>query len=216
MVGDTSFGVSANYLEFIERYGKAVIITPMDALELPDVDMLIAPGGSDLSPSSYGAKPSYRTQKPNIYLEYFDSEILPRYIEQGTPVFGICRGMQRLWAMYGGAICQHNGWHKQSESHKPWEQCHELEFTEPFKDYRKLINKVTSRHHQCADATIPEMIPPELEVIAYAKEGNQALTSVVEIFRHRTLKIFGVQFHPEDHDGSDQLSPMVIEEFLNI
>lgn len=212
MTGDTTFGVGVSYLEFICKFGEPVIITPLDSQNPPEVDMVLAPGGADILPTSYGARPSFRTNKPNVMLEHFDAATLPKYIENETPIFAVCRSMQKIWTMYGGQLEQHNGWHDQSKHQ--FDQCHELSFTDGFKDYSKLIKKVTSRHHQCADASV--YIPDELEVIAYAKESNQACEEIVEIFRHKTLPIFGVQFHPEDHCGDDELSPQIIEEFLGI
>lgn len=211
---DNSFGVGISYLEFIYKFGVPVIITPIDSDQPPEVDMVLCPGGSDLLPSSYGAMPGFRTQKPNIALEHFDDKILPKYIENKTPIFAICRGMQRIWAIYGGRIEQNNTWHEQSAKY-PQEQVHELHFSQPFFQYSKMIGKVTSRHHQCADASYG--VPDELEVIAYAKaENNKYYAQIVEIFKHKTLPIFGVQFHPEDHDATDRLSTTIIKEFLNI
>lgn len=213
IVGDTSIGVGISYLEFISRFGKPVIITPKDTEDPPEVDMILSPGGPDVLPTRYGAMPGFRTQKPNIFLEHFDATILPQYIERKTPVFAICRGFQAIWAMYGGHIQQHNSWHDQSKSQT--DQCHKLSFTPDYQDYKKLIDKVTSRHHQCADASVG--VPDELDVVAYAGTSDgKGFLSVVEIFKHKELPIFGVQFHPEDHDYSDQLCPQIIREYLNI
>lgn len=211
--GDHSFGAGISYLEFIYKFGRPLILTPIDSENPPEVDMVLAPGGADILPTSYDAVPGFRTNSTNIFLEHFEAKILPQYIERKTPVFAICRSMQKIWAMYGGHIEQNNNWHDQSKGQ--YDQCHELYFTDQYKDYSKFIKKVTSRHHQCADASLP--IPNELEVIAYADAGfDKYYPSVVEIFKHKELPIFGVQFHPEDHDNSDELSSIIIKEFLGI
>lgn len=207
------FGVASNYLKFIERFGLAVILTPKDVLDLPEIDLLISPGGSDVLPTNYDAVPDYLTQKSNPILEHFDQEILPRYIENEVPVFGICRGMQQIWGRYGGHIDQNNDWHEQSSKY-PQEQVHELYFKPEYFDYSKLIDKVTSRHHQCAVSSEPFGVPDELDVIAVAKQGKYHFDNIVEIFKHKELPIFGVQFHPEDHDYTDKLSSTIIKEFL--
>jgi putative glutamine amidotransferase len=213
--GENSFGIGLSYADFISKFGKPVILTPLDSEDLPEVDMILAPGGADILPTSYGAVPSFRTNPSNIFLEHFDTNILPQYIERKTPIFAICRSMQRIWTMYGGQINQHNDWHTQSKH--PSEQCHELSFAPEFSDLGKKIQKVTSRHHQCADSSIST--PDDLEVIACARAGNSNkdwYRSIVEIFKHKTLPITGVQFHPEDHDGTDQLCPMIIREYLGL
>ncbi len=211
MTGDNSFGVGVSYIEFIYKFGTPVILTPKNYLDLPEVDLIIAPGGADILPTSYGEMPGFKTQKSNTVLEHFDAKILPQYIGRKTPVFAICRGMQRIWAMYGGKIDQHNSWHEQSKH--PHDQCHELSFTKDYQHLNKDVSKVTSRHHQCVDAS--EFVPDELEVIAYAGAHNKYYPNIVEIFKHKTLPIIGVQFHPEDHDSSDVLSIKLIEELLN-
>lgn len=213
MTGEHSFGVSASYIAFIHKFGKPVFITPYDVEDPPEVDMVLAPGGADILPSTYDAVPGFDTLKPNVMLEHFDAKILPQYIKKETPIFGICRGMQRIWVHYGGQLEQHNAWHDQSKNQ--FDQCHELWFPPEFQHYNKMIKKVTSRHHQCADASV--YVPDELEVIAYAKETNSTYwEEIVEIFRHKTLPIFCVQFHPEDHDYTDKLCSSIISEFLNI
>lgn len=214
VVGDTTFGVKFSYLEFIQKFGIARILTPMDSENPPEVDMIITPGGTDVSPVSYGAVPGFRTQRSNPWLEHFDNNILPEYIERETPVFAICRGAQQIWAKYGGHIDQHNGWHEQSKHDT--DRCHELYFKAGYHQYSKLIDKVTSRHHQCMDSSEPYGVPDELNVIAYAKVGNDGAKQVVEVFEHKERQIFGVQFHPEDHNGSDTLCSKIINEYLNI
>lgn len=214
--GDNSFGVGVSYIRFISKFGDPVIITPDQYDDIPDVDLLILPGGRDILPSTYGAIPSFDTDPPNIYLEHFDKTMLPQYLERETPIFSICRGSQRLWTHFGGNLIQHNNWHEQSKY--PTHQCHELEFTKEFSYFEKMIGKVNSRHHQTMDASI--YVPDELEVIAYSREEGHdkkmfTSTSIVEMFKHRTLPIFGVQFHPEDHFYGDDLCPSIINSLLD-
>lgn len=216
ILGDATFGVSKSYLHFISQFGKPLILTPDHDIE--EVDMLLLPGGKDISPGTYGARPSYWTGEPNMMLEWFDAQRLPGYIEENIPVLGICRGAQRLWAFYGGEIDQHNDWHAQSKSGEPWDQCHGLAYTADFRaEYKSLLTKVNSRHHQTMDAR--NGVPEELEVVAFAqataKEGKERwFPSIVEIFKHKERPIFGIQGHPEDMI-QDDLTPMIINSFLN-
>jgi putative glutamine amidotransferase len=214
--GDNSFGIGISYLQFITKFGAVpVFITPENVENPPTVDLLLLPGGADLLPSTYGAKPGYRTLPPNIFLEYFDAHILPKYIDNKTPIFAVCRGAQRIWTMFGGLLDQDNSRHAQSKHQ--YDQCHELYFTKDYSNWSTKIKKVTSRHHQCCNASNPDTIPEELDVIAFAEASyNKPDTSVVEIFCHKTLAITGVQFHPEDHDGTDQLSSLIIKNYLDI
>lgn len=210
-LGENSFGVGISYLEFISSFGKPVIIMPQDVVDPPEVDLLILPGGPDILPSNYDNSPSFRTGQPSVMLEHFDKHIFPQYLKNETPIFGICRGMQLIWKYFGGDLIQHDPYHKQSNHQS--DQCHELVFADNIsKEFQKSISKVTSRHHQTCSSSY--RTPDELNVIAWSKEGNSADTDVVEIIQHKYLPIFGVQFHPEDHDMTDQLSPFIIRQYL--
>src|SRR6266487_3352409 len=88
--------------------GRAVLTTP----DAPDVDVLegldaiIFTGGSDVDPALYG-----ETAHPTAYLkpERDAAEVLlmQAAIAADLPVLGICRGMQLMTVVYGGALHQH-------------------------------------------------------------------------------------------------------------
>lgn len=92
VIGDTTFGVKKAYLDFIAQFGKPVILAPGN-YELEQIDLLLLPGGADVMPSRYNEFPTFQCGNPNIMLEAFDSIMLPKYIEAGVPVIGICRGI---------------------------------------------------------------------------------------------------------------------------
>jgi len=205
------FGVNVDYINYISKFGIPLIITPEMVDNPPEVDMLYLPGGLDVNPLNYNGIPGYYTQNPNVMLEFFDNKILPKYLSRGTKIFAVCRSAQYLWGFFGNKIEQHNDWHKQS-SYKT-EQSHNLSFTDSFKKYNSLIAKVNSRHHQVMLNS--EVIYGDLEVVAVAKEDKQVYDDIVEIWKSKNGQIFATQFHPENHDDTDELCPMIINEFLN-
>lgn len=212
-IGSGMFGVTQPYAEFISRFGNLVILSPNDDIR-SDLDMLILPGGADVAPSRYAENISFYTGSSNPHLEYFDEVKLPDYIENKTPIISICRGSQSIWTMFGGTMIQHNPYHVQSDY--PKHEVHELAWSKPeyALTYGQLIGKVNSRHHQSMDGR-EGLIPEGIEVIAYAKEEDGFLNkSIVEIFKHKELPIFGYQGHPEDMPN-DRLTPFIINEFLN-
>lgn len=215
LIGENTFGVAIDYLEFITKYGVPVIITPQDVNNIPDIDLLLCPGGPDILPNKYGHIPSYRINKPSPMLEHFDDNILPQYMERKTPILAVCRGMQFLWTKFGGKLIQHYPYHPQSRVSD--DQCHELIFTKGFEAMDSLVDKVTSRHHQVCSARDKDGIPKDLLIIAYSgdKKKNEYDPDVVEIFKHKSYPMYGVQYHPESHDLSDKLTPMFMDTLLN-
>lgn len=212
--GENTFGVGKNYLTWISKFGAPIILTPHNR-EIENLDLLILPGGADINPWTYGEIPHFNTGTPNVMLEYFDAVMLPQYIESGIPIFAICRGAQKLWTLAGGSLDQHNNWHAQSESGTN-DVAHGLCYTQDYKNWKGLLNKVNSRHHQTMDASgISKGIPDILDVIAYseANKSNSYFPQIVEMFKFKTKEIYGVQFHPEDLP-ENELIPQIINSLL--
>jgi putative glutamine amidotransferase len=187
LVGPNSYGVTISYLDFIKEYmGTDILILLPESPVMP-LDLLLLPGGADINPSRYGEAPSFYTDKPDIFKEYFDTHILPRYIEQGTPIFGICRGMQSLSIHFGARLIQ-NMWHETNKPEDPYEAVHYVTISNDEK--RKV--KVNSRHHQCISGE-REYTSDSLLVLARNTKYNH-----IEAIRIIDKPICGVQWHPED------------------
>jgi anthranilate synthase component 2 len=97
------------------------------------------------------------------------------------PLLGVCLGHQCIGQAFGGEIvaAPHLMHGKTSEIHHDGEGI-----------FAGLANPfVATRYHSLV--VRPDSVPPELEVTATSTDG------VVMGLRHRTLRIEGVQFHPE-------------------
>lgn len=70
-------------------------------------DIILFEGGTDISPSLYGEKPSWRCQFPNKYRDYEEVELFKRGLVAGCSFIGICRGAQLITALLGGKLIQH-------------------------------------------------------------------------------------------------------------
>jgi anthranilate synthase/aminodeoxychorismate synthase-like glutamine amidotransferase len=101
--------------------------------------------------------------------------------EQGTPVLGVCLGLQCIGELYGGEVVRAprvmHGKTSEIRHHG----------TGVFRD---LPNPVTAtRYHSLVVAR--DSVPDVLEVTAESEDG------LVMGLRHREFPIEGVQFHPE-------------------
>lgn len=191
-----------------------IILTPDEPIR-DDLDLLFLPGGLDVNPARQKGQLSLYTGNSNAMLEYFDEISLPGYIENGTPIFGVCRGAQSLYSIFGGKMNQHNYWHTQSSF--PKDECHGLHWMqeEYFQEYDNLVNNVNSRHHQ---TMIYDGDNHEIEVVAVARTdfkngSSEHHLDIVEVFKHSTLPIWGTQYHPEDCP-TDGFTPLIIKNLL--
>lgn len=223
--GENSFGFTKPYGEWIRKFGQLVVLMPDDPIR-EDLDLLILPGGLDVSPSRQsGYNLSLYTGNSNPMLEYFDKHILPEYIQHNTPILGICRGAQSLYTMFGGVMNQHNFTHIQSEH--PKHQVHGLGWIteELHEKYSGKVQMVNSRHHQ---TMIWDQNNPNIEVMAIAREYYNTKTEngksetkytdyadIVEVFKIKDKNIFGVQYHPEDN-VIDNFTPELVLDLLKI
>lgn len=207
-----SFGASLPYLNYFSNFGQVKVLTPDTEID-PTLDLVVLPGGADVDSNDYGEVPGFLNSSVDPYKSYFYKNNLPKYINEGIPVFGICLGMQQLNVFFNGKLVQHGGY--KNSSHRG-ELVEELVLdnglVEPyFNIMRKYgINtkaaiKINSMHHQGVTSTT---ISPELKVLAVSKEAQN-----VEAVIHPTLPIAGVQWHPEEID--DNLAFALITSLLN-
>lgn len=200
--GELSFGVSKSYLHYLNFFGDVRILTPKIGID-EDLDLVIMPGGRDTLPTNYGAVPGYFNSDPDMYKEHFAKINLPQYIDAGIPVFGICLGFQQIAVHFGGKLLQNidlseHGYSLDDNKEERGKLVNELAFAPDYiileaqllaKNKNKKI-KTCSLHHQAVSKVD---LPEQLDLIAYTKNDN-----IVEAFKHKTLPISGVQFHPEE------------------
>lgn len=203
-LGENSFGITKPYYSFFSKLGDVVIIHPLNMQINKDIDLLVLPGGPDVDPIRYGARPSVYTGKPDIHREWFDMWVLPRYIKEQIPVFGICRGHQTLAVHFGAKLYQHI-WHPSNEADKRYETVHSVHYNLFDNDFG--VTKVNSIHHQVV-ASIPE----NGKLVAFANtdkfqhKGNNpvnynSVTCDIEALYYPEYKCASVQWHPEELDG---------------
>lgn len=203
-VGENSFGIGKTYVEYLSQFGDIIISAPTVG-NYDDIDLVVLPGGSDLSSGRYNQVPSVLNSHPDLFKEFFFDNNLPGYIEAKVPVYGICLGAQMLHVWSGGELDQHCG-HPYSDSENRAELAHEVDFGPKYGYLFKFLGlpkevknkgvtkydskfKVNSHHHQ----GIP---------LDSLQEGFEPVLigpyDIVEAFMHTSLPIAGYQGHPED------------------
>lgn len=178
------FGVPTKYMQWAEQFGEVVLLMPSMPFQ-KDIDLLIMQGGADVDPSKYGRKPFFNLSRSNPVLEYFDEQVLPEYIENKTPIFGICRGLQALNVAFDGTL--KNIYTHTTNQYDRDELKHYI-ITED-----DQVVKVNSLHHQVVDK-----LGKDLKVIAFHSNKEGVKKEVIEAIAHRELPICAVQYHPEE------------------
>jgi putative glutamine amidotransferase len=69
-------------------------------------DGLILQGGADVSPTYYGQTALRDDWAGDPIDDAYEMGLVEAFLEQGKPIFGICRGMQLLNVMFGGSLYQ--------------------------------------------------------------------------------------------------------------
>lgn len=207
------FGVPLSYIRYASYWGIPRIIGIEEDYVDKDIDLLIIPGGADVNPVRYGKTPYYLTSNPDVIKEHFDLHILPLYIKNETPIFGICRGIQTLAVHFGATLVQHIN-HPYSKTRDDLAHAITLEDTD-FKSRYIAENgnkkiEVNSLHHQCVSAFD---FPEELEIIG-TYQDKSVKESTIEVIKHKYYPIYGVQYHPEEL-GEDPLGDFIVRELLS-
>ncbi|MFD0145177.1 MULTISPECIES: gamma-glutamyl-gamma-aminobutyrate hydrolase family protein [unclassified Streptomyces] len=181
----------ARYPRLVQASGGLATMLPPDdpsaaASVVARIDGLVVAGGADVEPVRYGAEPDPRTGPPARARDAWELALIEAALASGTPVLGICRGMQLLNVALGGTLVQHLGGHTEGigvigrHTVKPV----------PLTRYAALVPETTSvptYHHQAVDR-LGEGLSPS----AYAEDGT-----VEAIELPSPAWALGVQWHPE-------------------
>jgi len=212
--GEASFCTGKAYLEFFKYFSdNLVILTPNSFI--PNLDLLVLPGGKDVI-NGGGGDFSFNNSPGEAFLEHFDKNTLPKYIEAGIPIWGTCRGFQSLCNHFGVPIQQDitmpHGYSKNEYDYDANEVFFHGEFgylrtdQQFITEKKKACFKIGSWHHQYIETK--------------SLEGHEHLVSVAgtadgvcEYMISRRHRIAGAQGHVE-RDGN-ALAVHMIQELLN-
>lgn len=205
----THFGVGAAYMLFFSEFGDVSIVSPTEMNVRNNLDLLVIPGGPDVDWKRYlkhEDQLSMFTQRPCNIRERFDHVLLPKYLEAGIPIFGICRGHQSLAVYFGSQLTQHmyhetNGKDRKELVHKVK---YRVDLLSKFMNVRvKHVNKskhvvthvteeVNSIHHQIVKNK------PDNAIVLAEYVGKHEEAGTIEALYYPEFKAITVQWHPEE------------------
>ncbi len=196
---ESRFWLNANYVRYYETYGTVTLIDPLSVEVNEDLDLLVMPGGADISPGRYNSPHFMHIGMPNRAYEVWDALTLPHYIEAKIPMHCVCRGHQSINVFFGGGLNSHDENHAESaQDGSPVHYAGSID--------KKIMFRCSSNHHQ----TVREQdLSPEFEPLLWSydsrtvKKGQSYVPEpgdredVIESMMHKTLPIFTTQYHPE-------------------
>ncbi|MFI9806953.1 gamma-glutamyl-gamma-aminobutyrate hydrolase family protein [Streptomyces sp. NPDC052301] len=182
----------AAYPRLVQRAGGLAALLPPDdpdraAAAVARLDGLVIAGGPDVDPARYGAERDPRTGPPAQARDTWELALIRAALDGGTPLLGVCRGMQLLNVALGGTLVQHLDGHAEvvgvfgGHPVKPV----------PGSLYAGIVPEETTvptYHHQAVDRIGAGLVPS-----AYAADGT---VEALELPADRGW-VLGVQWHPE-------------------
>jgi anthranilate synthase/aminodeoxychorismate synthase-like glutamine amidotransferase len=158
-----------NLVQYLGELGADPIVHRNDQLSVADA-LALAPDAVLLSPGPG------RPEDAGILCD-----AIPAFAATGTPVFGVCLGLQAIGHVYGGAVVR-----ARELMHGKTSFVHHRGIG-VFAGLPSPI-EATRYHSLVVD---PDSLPACLEVTATTDDG------MIMGLRHRDLDVEGVQFHPE-------------------
>ncbi|MEW2625272.1 gamma-glutamyl-gamma-aminobutyrate hydrolase family protein [Streptomyces sp. NPDC048106] len=182
----------AAYPRLVQRAGGLACMLPPDepalaAAAVSRLDGLVVAGGPDVDPVHYGADRDPRTGPPAPARDAWELALIHAALASGTPLLGICRGMQLLNVALGGTLVQHVEGHVEAVGTFGTHPVTPV----PGTRYASLVPEalaVPTYHHQSVSRLGRGLLPS-----AHAADGT---VEAVELPAERGW-VVGVQWHPE-------------------
>lgn len=181
----------AGYPRLVQAAGGLAVMLPPDdpayaTGAVARLDGLVIAGGPDVDPSRYGAERDPRCGPEARARDSWELALVEAALTSGTPLLGICRGMQLLNVALGGTLVQHIDGHVEA----PGVFGRHAVKPVPGSLYAGLVGEevsVPTYHHQAVDR-----LGAGLTAGAYAGDGT---VEAVELPGPGWA--LGVQWHPE-------------------
>ncbi|MFJ3233143.1 gamma-glutamyl-gamma-aminobutyrate hydrolase family protein [Streptomyces sp. NPDC086787] len=180
------------YPRLVQQAGGLAAMLPPDGPEsaaaaVARLDGLVIAGGPDVEPVHYGAERDPRTGPPAAERDAWELALIDAALAVGTPLLGICRGMQLLNVALGGTLAQHIDGHTEAVGTFGRHPVKPV----PGTLYERAVPEETAvptYHHQAVDR-----LGSGLVASAHAGDGT---VEAIEL-PTATGWVLGVQWHPE-------------------
>jgi gamma-glutamyl-gamma-aminobutyrate hydrolase PuuD len=198
------------YVRALESAGAEVVeLAPgADAEAMLDgLDGLLFTGGYDVDPAEFGAAPHPATV-PDPDRDALELPLVRAAVGRGTPVLGICRGIQVINVALGGDLLQHlpeHDHHTTGESRQLTPHSVRVAAGSQTADVLGASEvPVNSLHHQAVGRVAPGLV-----ATGWSDDG------VVEAVESPDGRVLAVQWHPEelidDHPHSRRVFKWLVE-----
>lgn len=118
--------------------------------------------------------------------------------EINKPILGICFGHQLLGFAFGGRIARIN---------KKFEGFYDIDILNKDSIFRDLPNKIKVYK---SNKRVVVKVMRDFDILAKGSDDE------IEAFKHKNLKIFGVQFHPEKYSEEYLHGKNILSNFFDI
>jgi putative glutamine amidotransferase len=184
---------------------------------LETLDGLLFMGSpSNVEPHHYGGEASEAGTLHDPHRDDTTLPLIPRAVNAGVPVLGICRGFQEMNVAFGGSL-----WQKLHEvpGHADHRERAELEVDQQYEPVHEVVLAPNGLLRRLAGADRVRVNSLHGQGVRELGRGliveARAPDGVIEAFRVADAPSFalGVQWHPEWQFAEDELSRAVFAEF---
>jgi anthranilate synthase/aminodeoxychorismate synthase-like glutamine amidotransferase len=186
LVIDNYDSFTYNLVQYLGELGAEMQIRRNDEVSIDEIE-------NDLKPEKILISPGPGTpDDAGVSLEVLEK------LGEKLPILGVCLGHQAIGQIFGGKVIRA----PEPIHGKPVEICH---------DGKTIFSGLTYRFRAARYHSLVverESLPETLEISATSPDG------LIMALRHKTLKIEGVQFHPESILTKE--GKKLLQNFLNL